>query len=94
MATFAVQYLYAQEKSDMDGLRPEHRAYLRTLLESGSLLASGPLVDRNAALLIFEADSPEEVAALLDRDPFELAGFIGERVIEEWNPIMGPWSAQ
>jgi len=94
MATFAVQYLYAQEKSDMDGLRPEHRAYLRTLLESGSLLASGPLVDRNAALLIFKADSPEEVAALLDRDPFELAGFIGERVIEEWNPIMGPWSAQ
>jgi len=93
MATFAVQYLYAHDKSDMDGLRPEHRAYLRTLLESGSLLASGPLVDRNAALLIFKADSPEEVAALLDRDPFELAGFIGERVIEEWNPIMGPWSA-
>ncbi|MFM7029843.1 MAG: YciI family protein [Micrococcales bacterium] len=94
MATFVVQYLYSQEKSDMDGLRAEHRAYLRTLLDSGSLLASGPLVDRNGALLIFSADSPEDVALQLDSDPFEMAGFIGERIIEEWNPIMGPWSAQ
>ena len=93
MAVFVVQYLYSEEKSAMDGLRPEHRAYLRTLLDAGSLLASGPLVDRNAALLIFSAEGPEAVAALLDRDPFEVAGFIGERIIEEWNPIMGPWGA-
>jgi uncharacterized protein YciI len=94
MAIYAVQYLYSEEKTVMDGLRPTHRAYLTQLLEAGQLLASGPLVDRNAALLIFKAESPEEVASLLDNDPFELAGFIGERIIEEWNPIFGPWGAK
>jgi len=91
MAIYAVQYIYSEEKSVMDGLRADHRAFLRNLLDSGILLASGPLVDRNAALLVFKAETPDAVAALLDTDPFELAGFIGERIIEEWNPIMGPW---
>jgi uncharacterized protein YciI len=93
MAIYAVQYIYSGEKEVMDGVRTEHRAFLRDLLDRGILLASGPLVDRNAALLIFKAESLTEVAAMLDTDPFEIAGFIGERVIEEWNPIMGPWGA-
>ena len=62
------------------------------LLDRGILLASGPLVDRNAALLIFKAESLTEVATLLDTDPFEIAGFIGERAITQWNPVFGPWS--
>jgi len=73
----------------MDGIRAEHRVFLRSLIDAGILLASGPLVDRNAALLIFKADAPEDISALLDQDPFEIAGFIGERIIEEWNPILG-----
>ena len=93
MAIYAVQYIYSGEKEVMDGVRAEHRAFLRGLLDQGILLASGPLVDRDAALLIFKAEALADVAALLDTDPFEIAGFIGERVIEEWNPIMGPWGA-
>lgn len=91
MAIYAVQYLYTEEKTVMDGLRADHRAFLRDLLDKGIMLASGPLVDRDAALLIFRAESPDEIARLLDNDPFELAGFIGERIIEEWNPVFGPW---
>jgi len=30
---------------------------------------------------------------LLDQDPFEIAGMIGERTLEQWNPIFGPFSA-
>jgi len=89
MAIYAVQYLYAEEPQIMDGLRADHRAYLRDLIDSGQLLASGPLPDRNAALLIFKADGPEVVAGLLDQDPFEIAGYVGERIIEQWNPILG-----
>ena len=89
MAIYAVQYLYAEEPQIMDGLRADHRAYLRDLIDAGQLLASGPLPDRNAALLIFKADGPEVVAGLLDQDPFEIAGYVGERIIEKWNPILG-----
>jgi uncharacterized protein len=89
MAIYAVQYMYSEAPEVLDGIRAEHRAFLRSLAEEGILIASGPLVDRNAALLIFKAESPDALAALLDTDPFEVAGFIGERVIEAWNPIIG-----
>ncbi|MDE2409503.1 MAG: hypothetical protein KGL72_04275 [Actinomycetales bacterium] len=89
MAIYAVQYNYSEAPEILDGIRAEHRAFLRTLAEEGILIASGPLVDRNAALLIFKAESLESLAGLLDTDPFEIAGFIGERVIEQWNPIIG-----
>jgi uncharacterized protein YciI len=51
------------------------------------------MVDRPAALLIFKADSIEELNALLDLDPYEIAGVIGERTIEAWNPVFGPFSS-
>jgi uncharacterized protein len=92
MAIYAVQYLYSEEPSVMDGIRAEHRAYLSSLVDAGILLASGPLVSRNAALLIFKADNPETVGTLLDVDPFEIAGYVGGRIIEEWNPILGKLS--
>jgi uncharacterized protein YciI len=50
------------------------------------------MVDSPSALLIFRYDSLKGLAALLDNDPIDIAGCIGERVIEEWNPLFGPWS--
>lgn len=92
MSVFVVTYGYAADPIELNQVRPTHREWLATLLEQGSLLASGPMVDRPAALLIFESSSIEELNALLDSDPFELAGMIGERTIEAWNPVFGPFS--
>jgi uncharacterized protein YciI len=50
------------------------------------------MVNRPAALLIWKADTIEELNRLLDNDPFEIAGAITERTIEEWNTVFGPWS--
>jgi len=50
------------------------------------------MVDRQAALLIWKSSSIEELNSLLDQDPFEIAGMIGERTIEAWNPVFGPFS--
>jgi hypothetical protein len=50
------------------------------------------MVERQAALLIWSSSSIEELNALLDQDPFEIAGMIGERTIEAWNPVFGPFS--
>jgi uncharacterized protein YciI len=61
-------------------------------LAAGALLASGPMIDMPTALLIWRADSLESLSQLLDQDPFDIAGFIGERTIAEWNPVFGPWS--
>jgi uncharacterized protein YciI len=93
MSTFAVTYAFSADPDEVNQIRPTHRVWLAEQLESGALLASGPMVDRPAALLIFSAESIEELNALLDQDPYEQAGVIGERTIEEWNPVFGPFSS-
>lgn len=92
MNTYVVTYGYAANPIELNQVRPTHREWLATLLAEGKLLASGPMVDRAAALLIFKSESIEELNALLDSDPFELAGMIGERTIEAWNPVLGPFN--
>lgn len=91
MSIFAVNYFYAASPEALAEIRPIHREWLAALYEDGTLLASGPLVDNPGALLILKGESTEAIGALLDNDPFDIAGFIGERVITEWNPIYGPW---
>ena len=93
MAIFAVTYAYSASEAELAEIRPTHREFFKELLEQQTLLASGPMVDRPGALLIVRADSVEQVAEILDQDPFDIAGYIGERAIAEWNPVFGPWSA-
>lgn len=92
MPNFAVTYHYVDDSNLINEIRPIHRTWLSQQFEAGNLLASGPMVNRPAALLIWSANSIEELNQLLDNDPFEIAGAITERTIEEWNTVLGPWS--
>jgi len=92
MAIYAVQYTYTPDVDHVNAIRPIHREWLQTLLEQGVLLASGPMVDYPAALLIFRADSHEAMNHVLDQDPFDIAGAIVEREVREWNPVFGPFN--
>lgn len=92
MNTYVVTYGYAADPIELNQVRPTHREWLAAQLAEGKLLASGPMVDRPSALLIFKSASIEELNTLLDSDPFELAGMIGERTIEAWNPVLGPFN--
>jgi len=93
MYTYTVTYTFSATPEEVQQIRPTHREWLTEQLNNGSLLASGPMVDRAAALLIFKAESIEELNVLLDQDPYEVAGVIGERTIEAWNPVFGPFSS-
>ena len=92
MSVFVVTYTYSADEIELNQIRPTHRVWLQEQLDAGMLLASGPMVDRQAALLIWKSSSIEELNSLLDQDPFEIAGMIGERTIEAWNPVFGPFS--
>lgn len=89
----AVTYQYATDR-DLAEVRPSHRAFLRGLLESGSLLASGPLPASNGALIVLEATSPEAALELLEDDPFLLQDCIASRSAEEWQPVLGVLAPQ
>ena len=91
MSLFAVIYRYADDAAALDEHRPRHRDHLRALHEAGRLVVSGPLAEGGGpgALLVFRADSAEQVAGWLDDDPFKVLGLIVEREIRAWNPAFG-----
>ncbi len=91
MSVYVVTYSYSADPIELNQIRPSHREWLAEQLEAGRLLASGPMTDRPAGLLIWQAASIEELNDLLNQDPFELAGMIAERSIEQWNPVFGPF---
>mgnify|MGYP002654475556 FL=1 len=93
MPVFTVTYIYTATPEQLNEIRPIHRQWLAGFLEAGQLLASGPMIDNPEALLIFRSDSAAELAMLLDNDPFDIAGFIGSRSIQQWNPVFGPFSS-
>lgn len=94
MAVFAVHYTYCDDAEAIAAGRPQHRAYLRSLVEAGQLLASGPYVgvDPDQALLIFAADSAEQVAALLADDPFQRDKLVASQEITPWNALLGAFA--
>jgi hypothetical protein len=94
MPYFAVLYTYADAPADLDAHRPAHRAFLRTLLDAGTMLAAGAYTDEPAgALLLFQADSADEVDTILAGDPFRAQGLVTGQVIRGWSAAIGPWAA-
>lgn len=91
MAIFAIRYDYVDDPELLDTHRAEHRAFLRGLHEAGTLLLSGPFADDGpaGALLIAQGDSPEQVAAAFDDDPFRRVGAITERTVRPWTVVIG-----
>jgi uncharacterized protein YciI len=92
MTLFAVEYHYdIARTADIETLRPQHRAFLRELHESGVLVASGPWLDAAApgALMLLRAESHDAVLKLLDPDPFHRAHLIVRRHARAWQPVIG-----
>lgn len=92
MPIYAVQYFYSPDKATQDENRAEHRTFLRSLVDAGYLLASGPLVtdEFNGALLIFQAENPQFVEETLHGDPFQQLNQVEHVVVTEWNALIGP----
>jgi uncharacterized protein YciI len=92
---YAAVIEYSQDKALVDANRPAHRAYLASLIEKNQLFASGPTEDGYGALIVYEADSPEAVDALMKADPFFAAGVFLNWTVRPWkvvmfNPLLAP----
>lgn len=87
----AVTYRYTEDTALRDEVRAEHRAYLRELADSGSLLLSGPFGAGApaGALLVFRADDEAQVQGWLDADPFAVRGVVAATTLAEWDPVLG-----
>jgi uncharacterized protein len=91
MAIFSVTYHYEDQPDLLDLHRPAHREFLTSCLGKPGLMAAGRTLGSalDQALLLVEATGPEEVATMLDLDPFWIEGLITRREIREWTIAIG-----
>ncbi|HMP16526.1 MAG TPA: YciI family protein, partial [Gemmatales bacterium] len=72
--TYAVLYRYSDNKDKIAEVRPAHRQYLNSLLQSGNLVAAGPLMDDSGALIIYSVQDETELNQFITQDPFHQQG--------------------
>lgn len=94
MSHFVVEYLYSDATvPGRNQHRPAHRDWLRSLVDDGRLVVSGPFEDGSGALLIFRVDDEAALKSLLAEDPFAHNALIEAVRAVEWNPVVGSLSA-
>ena len=93
MPLFAVRYTYSPDTAPgRDDVRAAHRAWLRDLLEKGTVLSSGAFADGTGALIIVSADDLDTTKTLFEQDPFAEASLVEDAAINEWLPVMGAFA--
>ena len=68
---------YRRPLDDVLVVQEQHRAYLRTLKEAGTLIASGPLDPRSGGILLLRVPDDDVIGALdavRDGDPYVTFG--------------------
>jgi uncharacterized protein len=86
----AVTIEYLPDKGRLQDAFQQHRGYLRTFLENGTLRAAGPFADDSGALWVLDVETIEEAEQIVRGDPAVAAG-----VFVSWKiRPLSYWSAQ
>jgi len=74
----AVIYSKGPAWTDSDAAQDQieaHKAYQHRNFEAGKLVMGGPFIDEAGGMAIYEAQSKEEVEAIVQNDPAVKSGF-------------------
>lgn len=75
---------YIADAEAVARVRPAHRDYARALAAAGKLVMAGPFIDRPGGLFVYEAASRLEALALVEQDPYTVAGVFAACELSEW----------
>jgi uncharacterized protein YciI len=89
MPVYVIEWCFPAERERRLAVRSDHRAFLEQLHSRGMLVAAGPWADDTGALILLSAGSLDEVARLLEADPYLVEGVGGEHRVREWRPFIG-----
>ena len=84
---YAAIVKYTPDASIIAKARPAHRQYLTGLQEAGKLVISGPFAGDGGAILVYEAETPEQVERMVTEDPFAKSGVFVSWEIRPWNVV-------
>lgn len=79
---FVVVLHYQVPLRDIEALLPAHRDFLARHYASGDFLLSGPLVPRSGGLILAATTERSALEALLQTDPFAIAGAARYEILE------------
>lgn len=88
MPYFLGEYVYDKEPEKREAARPEHRDYLRGLLDRGLVVMAGPMADDANGYVLYRTDSLEQASALLQNDPYITLGGASCTGPREWNVVL------
>jgi uncharacterized protein YciI len=86
--TYAVMIEYGPDKNKIDEFRPEHRVYLKSLIDAGKLVICGPITDNTGGLIVYNVDDESEVEGIIKADPFYKCGVFHTWTIRPWKIVM------
>jgi hypothetical protein len=85
---FAAIFDYAPDPERVQRARPLHREYLKTLQKTGNFVIGGPFGGDIGALIVYQADSEEQVEKFIREDPFCTEGVFLSWKIRPWKIVM------
>jgi uncharacterized protein YciI len=86
---FAVAMVHGPAFDESRGVREqegwdEHAAFMDALVEEGLVVLGGPLEDERGALLIFDAESEDEVRRRMAADPWADMSILHVGSVKSW----------
>ena len=79
---FIFHSVYLKPVAEVDLHLEAHRAWLKTLYASGIAIVSGPKIPRTGGVIMLKASSLAEAEAIMQNDPYTLAGIARYECIE------------
>jgi uncharacterized protein YciI len=79
---------YTPDTAKTAQARPAHREYLKTLQATGNFVIGGPFGGDTGALIIYEAETQDQVERFLQEDPFNQQGVFISWTIRPWKIVM------
>jgi uncharacterized protein YciI len=75
------------DKPLFDQYVPAHKAYVKSLIEKGHQAKTGYWAQRGGGMLIFQAESMDEAAAIVAQDPLVQNGCVDYQLYE-WRVVV------
>src|ERR1700744_649248 len=85
---YAAVIEYTPDTAKIAQVRTPHRAYLKTLQQAGHFVIGGPFGGDSGGLIVYEADTKEQVEAFIREDPFHTEGVFVSWTIHPWKIVM------
>jgi uncharacterized protein YciI len=79
---FVIELTYKAPLAKIDAHMKAHVAFLKKYYDSGNFLVSGRQIPRVGGIILAVGESPEEIAAIMQQDPFCQHGLAEVRIVE------------